>query len=351
MKFYKLLFEDFKRVFEFATNYYLDPNKNTTGRTSFEPRGLGAIIDSFTLGKLTEIGVEKILFHHNSNKKYNLDFDIKENNIVKNEPDINKIFENNSYREPNLFIEIKNTSEKDRWIGLTEEQFNTIKRSSNGKKIYLIYASVKSNIINSNPKTADLSGMFLKTIEDTNKSKIFQNFADLNAECKIEFIIDSEELELYGYPFEKGMNMYETNLFAPKKKKDVYSKSGFRKDIIKQTNYQNVQQEIELDLSNGMKTENKKISTFEIQGSFILYHKKKTLIIECLTDVVIKNNIFGKFKLLKDNFYDFNHRTIGRDPKLKRNNIFISKKRVFDLIENNQIKNPQTIIQKIAHDI
>ena len=64
-----------------------------------------------------------------------------------------------------------------------------------------------------------------------------------------------------------------------------------------------------------MKTENKKISTFEIQGSFILYHKKKTLIIECLTDVVIKNNIFGKFKLLKDNFYDFNPPYLKKDIK------------------------------------
>jgi single-strand DNA-binding protein len=55
MKYYKLLFEDFKRVFEFATSYYIEPTKNTTGRTSGEPRGLGAILDSFTIGKLAEI--------------------------------------------------------------------------------------------------------------------------------------------------------------------------------------------------------------------------------------------------------------------------------------------------------
>ena len=60
-EYYDLKFEDFKRVFEFGTNYYIEPNKNTTGRTTGEPRGLGAILDSFTLGKLTEIGVEKIL--------------------------------------------------------------------------------------------------------------------------------------------------------------------------------------------------------------------------------------------------------------------------------------------------
>ena len=68
MKYYQLTLEDFKRVFGFGTNYYIDPAKNTTGRTAGEPRGLGAILDAFTLGKLTEIGVEKILTENNKNK-------------------------------------------------------------------------------------------------------------------------------------------------------------------------------------------------------------------------------------------------------------------------------------------
>ncbi len=59
-KYYELTFEDFKRVFEFGTKYYIEPSKNTTGRTTGEPRGLGAILDAFTLGKLRN-GVKKIL--------------------------------------------------------------------------------------------------------------------------------------------------------------------------------------------------------------------------------------------------------------------------------------------------
>ncbi len=31
--YYKLTFEDFKRVFDFGAKYYIDPSKNTTGRT------------------------------------------------------------------------------------------------------------------------------------------------------------------------------------------------------------------------------------------------------------------------------------------------------------------------------
>ena len=122
MQYFKLNLDDFKRVFEFGTNYYIDPTKNTTGRTTGEPRGLGAVLDAFTLGKLTEIGIEKILTEFNPNKKYILDFDIKGNNEVRDEPDIIEIVENSTLREPQVFIEIKNTSENDRWIGLTEEQ-------------------------------------------------------------------------------------------------------------------------------------------------------------------------------------------------------------------------------------
>jgi hypothetical protein len=70
MQYFKLNLDDFKRVFEFGTNYYIDPSKNTTGRTTGEPRGLGAILDAFTLGKLTEIGVGKVFTKFNSTKRY-----------------------------------------------------------------------------------------------------------------------------------------------------------------------------------------------------------------------------------------------------------------------------------------
>ncbi|MCS6956548.1 MAG: hypothetical protein NZM02_01725, partial [Patescibacteria group bacterium] len=129
----KLSLEDFKKAFEFGTKYYLDPNKITTGRTTAEPRGLGAVLDAFTIGKITEIGVQKILFKQNEKKSYILDFDIKKNILVKNEPDIIGVYENEKIRTPNVFIEIKYTSEKDRWLGITEEQFNTIKRSSKNR--------------------------------------------------------------------------------------------------------------------------------------------------------------------------------------------------------------------------
>ncbi len=349
-EYYELTFEDFKRVFEFGTNYYLEPSKNTTGRTTGEPRGLGAILDAFTLGKLTEIGIEKILKINNPNKDYILDFDIKSNNDVKDEADIIAIIEDKNTREPNLFIEIKNTSENDRWIGLTEEQFNTIKRSANNREIYMIYASIVSNTIDNNPKTTDLTGMFLKDIENQDKSQIFQKFASLNAQCKIEFIISSKDLEKFAYPFERGMNMYETNLFEEKKKSSFYLQNGtkIRKDIKEFENFNGI---MNLTLSNNKPAERDEISQFNIRENFKLLYKKSTTYIECISDVYLENNIFGKFKLEAGKFYSFYLKTIGRDPKLKRNNLFIAKNRIFQLIDGGLIKQPNELVRYISNRI
>ncbi len=351
MQYFKLNLDDFKRVFEFGTNYYIDPNKNTTGRTTGEPRGLGAILDAFTLGKLTEIGVEKIFTEFNSNKKYVLDFDVKRNNEVKDEPDIINIIENDFSREPETFIEIKNTSENDRWIGLTEEQFNTIKRSAKNKEIYMVYASLKSYTVNNNPKTTDLTGMFLKEIENKEKSTIFQKFANLNAECRIEFILTSKDLENFSYPFERGMNMYETNLFQEKKYTSFYSKGGIRKDVLKIEEFENFDEEVKLEIERGLKTEKEEISKFKIKGDFKLISKNKKTYIECISNVYLFNDIFGKFNLEKGKFYSFNLATIGRDPKLKRNNIFIAKNRVYQLIEEGKVRKPEEIVKEIVKNI
>ncbi len=351
MKYYKLALEDFKRVFEFGTNYYIDPSKNTTGRTTGEPRGLGAILDAFTLGKLTEIGIEKIFTEFNKNKFYILDFDIKSNTQVMNEPDILHIKEGGNLRDPNLFVEIKNTSENDRWIGLTEEQFNTIKRSAGSNKVYMIYASIRSQTINNNPKTTDLTGMFLKEIEDKSKSEIFQKFANLNAECKIEFIISSNDLEKFAYPFERGMNMYETNLFEEKKCSSFYSKDGTRKDVLDIKEYKDFSGTMNLEIEKGLYPEKEDISKFEIRGSFKIIQKRKKCFIECISDVTAKNGIFGKFDLEKNKFYSFNLATLGRDPKLKRNNLFISKKRIYQLVEEGQIRKPEIIVEEITKNI
>lgn len=351
MEYYNLTLEDFKQALDFGTSYYIEPSKTTTGRTTGEPRGLGAVLDAFTLGKLTEIGVGKILRDFNHNKLYLLDFEIKGTKLVSTEPDIIKVVENNIARDPNVFVEIKNTSDNDRWIGLTEEQFNTIKRSSQGKPIYMIYASLMSDMFNNNPKTVDLTGMFLKEIEDKKRSQIFEKFADLNAKCRVEFVISADDLEKYSYAFEKGMKMYETNLFEEKNRASIYSTGGLRNDVIAVEDYDNVDSKINIELEKGVPPEKLEIGVFNIRGSFKILSKKKKSYIECFTDVEAENSIFGKFNLEKGRIYSFNLMTLGRDPLLKRNNVFISKRRVYQLIEDDKVRKPEVVIEEIAKNI
>jgi len=193
--------------------------------------------------------------------------------------------------------------------------------------------------------------MFLKEVEDKEKSTIFQKFSNLNAECKIEFILTSQDLEKFSFPFERGMNMYETNLFEEKKLTSFYSANGIRKDVLKTQEFKNLDEDIFIEIANGIKAEREEISKFHITGNFKLITKKKKIYIECTTDVYLFNSIFGKFNLKQGKFYSFNLATIGRDPKLKRNNIFIAKNRVYQLIDEDKIRKPEEVIKEIVENI
>ena len=121
--------------------------------------------------------------------------------------------------------------------------------------------------------------------------------------------------------------------------------------IVKIEEYIDFKEDMNLSIQKNVFAEKEGIGKFKIEGSFKLFHKKSKTFIECLSDVKIENNVFGFFKLEKNNFYNFNLETIGRDPKLKRNNIFISKRRIYQLLEKNLIANPEKILLEIAQEI
>lgn len=350
---YDLQEEDFLEVMKFGVNYYLDPNKQTAGRTTGEPRGLGAILDAFTLGKLTEIGVKNVLHINETEKDYQLDFSIKTDQEVANDPDIEKVIENDVERDPKVFIEIKNTSDKDRWIGLTFEQYQSMKTGAKDRDIYMIYATIYSEQKDDNAKTVDLTGMMLKSIH---KGDVFDGFADLNGKCKIEFIISGNDLDKYSYEFKKGMNFYETTLFTEKEVTPKYhpikvKDGGYRKGVKLIKIYKNFNSTITINGKDGILDKEAEVSTFNINGSFRLYESNKRTIIECTNRVVVGNGIFGEYTLESGRYYSFNLETVGRDPKLKRDNHFIAKRRIYQLIADGDMEQPQDMLEKIINDI
>lgn len=341
--------QDFDRAFQFGVDYYLDPSKAPSGRTTGEPRGLGAVLDAFMRGKLVEIGFQNMLKDANGGKTYELNFNIMSTSKVKDEPDINGIIENGIQRAPKLFIEIKGISNGDRWLGLTEEQLATIKKSSKGKLIIIPYVSLTSTGTGrANPKISDILGMYLKEISGSSN---LSNFLGLNLSANLEFIISADELEKYGTVFPAGDMFYETDIFLPQ---TIWKRGGMLKaGIIKSNSYQSYNGNICVPLMSGR--EDKRVGQFDVAGSFDLYLKqnKKSSrhFIYCLSDTTISNNIFGTFEMKMGKCYDFNMITVGRDPKLKRNNLFISVNRVKELLRDGMISQPQSVLQYVANAI
>ena len=62
----------------------------------------------------------------------------------------------------------------------------------------------------------------------------------------------------------------------------------------------------------------------------------------------IKNNVFGSFDLFAGRFYGFNLKSI---QELKRNNLLISKRRIYQLLETGELRNPEKVIEEIALEI
>ncbi len=343
---YNFYEEDFAQAFKFAVEYYLDPTKAPSGRTSAEPRGFGAVLDAFTRGKLVEIGIQKMMGELNHAKDYELDFEMHSAREVTNDPDIVKIVEIGAEkREPNIFVEIKNTSIGDRWIGVTEEQLESLKRGSGDRVIYFVYASLRSDALE-NPRTADFVGMYLKHISGLPQ---LAKFADLNASAHLEFIITEEELKTYGISFPQNALTYETNLFYPVAR--LFKSDGsLSANVTHNESYADYDGEIHVLRHDNSKDD--AYGIFKIRGSFDIYVKTNPKsvrhYIHCLSDVTIDNDVFGRFNLIKDMSYNFNLETLGRDPVLKRNNIFIAKRRIYQLIEQKMLKNPASTLQAMA---
>ncbi|MFC1978753.1 hypothetical protein ACFLVP_02080 [Chloroflexota bacterium] len=340
---------DFKKAFQFAVNYHLDPTKSPSGRTSGEPRGLGAILDNFVRGKLIEIGVQNMLINANNTKDFKLNFDIVTTSKAKDEPDITAVVNNEIEREPKAFIEIKSTSSNDRWIGLTAEQLATIRANSGQRPIYFVYVSLNSGASNTaNWKAADFVGMYLKTITN---NPIFKQFNDLNAGAELDSIISAEELDKYGTAFNEGNYLYETSLFSEVGEKSIKNNEGNLRARITRRGVVELNNQI-FEISDDDGKVNPTVSKFTVSGRFEILDKNNPksyrCYINCLSDTTASSDVFGTFKLEKNKYYQFHLETLGGDPKLKRNNLWISKNRVRELLKSGAIEDPSKRIKRIA---
>ena len=342
---YRFTPDDFERAFKFGIDMYLSKGPHT-GRTSGEPRGLGAVLDAFTRGKLVEIGVGRMLEEVCDGRRFILDFDMKSISEVAEEPDITDVEEGGEKREPIFFIEIKNTSTDDRWIGLTDEQLATMSKGAADRDIYIIYASLHSCPLPDSPPSSDFVGMYLRHLSDL---PIFKGFAELNAEARLEFILSAESLHLYGTSFPKGDLMYETDLFSEGR---IRRTDGSLLASIEEEEHWEAVPKRTLVLRRQDNEPDDKYGSVDVAGSFTTYIKRNPKsfrhYIECHTDTVIESDIFGNFCLMEGHVYNFSLVTLGRDPVLKRNNLLVSKRRIYQLIAAGKLDEPEAALSHVA---
>ncbi len=324
--YYQVTKKDLDVCLKFAIDYHLDETKSATNRTTGQYRGLGGIIDSFVIGKLIEIGVSKII-EKESNKVCNLDFNIHK--LTKesiSDPDIISISEGSKTRTPNLYVEIKNISESDRWIGLTTEQFNTILSNKlvnqNPKNVFLIYASLETKNKN---KDIDPLGIYLKSNINLDLLKKFCDVGDLHV--SIKYVLNGQDFTKFATHFNQGSFLYETDIF--KEARPVTCKKVLSGSFEK---LKHKQGQFPIIMTDAYPSP-KEFGDFTYTGDITIYHKKnfknnkessRRIYVVANKDTQISNRVLGQFFLKQNKVYGCNFCTVGRNPSLKRNNIWIA---------------------------
>lgn len=338
--------EDFYKCFEFPVKYYLDETKSKSNRTTGQQRGLGSIINDFFLGKLIEIGVARLIEEQGGGKKCGLDFSIHapgENHD--NDPDILSVADSSGIRAPNLFIEIKNISEGDRFVGLTSEQCDTMLESkiieNNPEKLFIVYATIMSADV---AKICDVFGAYLKTEIKDSLLDGFSGIDDIYLE--IQSIISAKELLGSGVRFNKGSLFYETGILGDKidEAKAIKIKSqGYEKIRVKDA-------KMPIIMMNSY-PEPKEFGDFQLRGEVELFiknnEKSKRVYLSALSDGEIINKVLGTFIFKKGEMRELYFATVGRNPILSRNNIWIARRNLNNIVEEPILERIKFIAENI----
>ena len=97
----------FEKAFNFAIDYFSNPDKVVKDRTGTKQRGLGQILDDQMIGKIVEYGVCKIIeLNHKKKKQLIPDNEVK-SDFEYGQPDVIQIIENKNKRLPKIFLEMK----------------------------------------------------------------------------------------------------------------------------------------------------------------------------------------------------------------------------------------------------
>ena len=366
--------EDLEKWFKFSIEYWLNPKKGKTGRTSGQPRGLGDILDSFMM-KIIETGVAKIIEENFcQSKELITDDEIKPNNVIRDDPDIFKIKENDNERDPKVFIEIKYHNANAHWIGPRTKQIEAFETGSsrlniNNNRIYIIGADIinDSSISEDKGKKDSLLGIFLKS--STNLD-YFNDFYETLPKIQIRYALRLKDLKDKGTIVGKGDYFLSTTIFEKNKYENFFKDKNLKEQfkIVEYPHWNKENNEITLCLqpepkkngNNKVKVPLKnnpieKYGKFKIIGADIKFILKENELsdryfILCKEDIKLSNNFFGEYSLKKNNIYSFQLQSMGRDPTIKNENLFISENYLKKLQVNEEIDSIENVLKEIGEN-
>ena len=345
---YKFEDNDLVKVLEFVRNYHLEPTKGQRGRTNQGKRSFGGEIDEFIPGKLVEIGVCRVLEKFSDGKKMFPDFEIYTNKEVgdKSDPDITKVQDANSHlRSPNTFIEIKRHDHNADWLGPRKHQLKDLTEG------YMIHASIEFED-DKTKKEHDITGSILKKITNPNyiDYSAFSDFESLV--LNIDYAYSFKDIRQKGHFFESGNIIPETEFSSSR---PAYKKDGSMSSVY-------VDKQTYSGLTNHTmcwenKNETLTFSDWELNGKYEIFtDKTNKKYIHAVHDATMFSKVFGFFELSDNTTYKFFFRNKlgkqgGKDVFKSIDDYWFAKKRLDELLLNNEINDTRSKINEIANKI
>ncbi len=339
---HKITDSEVKECWEFGLKYFLDNKKPIQNRTVGQNRGVGGILDSF-MNKIVEIAFCSELSKLNKKIECLADFKIHALNKGKTEPDVFKVFEKKQKKErnPNVYVEIKNITDADNWLGPKADEIESIQNNDYGitdtKKMFYVYGEIVDSNHDSNDRFSSILGAYLKRLIPTDSVlKKFHNISDLSVEIKYVFSV--HDIQNLGVSFPKGGYMVNPEIFVePAKTTKVRILKNMKSNQYKKMNITNkfLPKETGAFIT---KVGSKKIrlpypksfGDTKFTGKIEMYEQKLLSLINhffyCSTDVTISNNVLGTWNFKQGDIQNYKITYSGQDPELRKNNTFVARR-------------------------
>lgn len=339
---HKITDDELNQCWKFGLEYFLDNKKDIQARNGGQKRGVGGVLDSF-INKIIEIAVCKELSKLNKNIECLTDFKIHPLNKGKTEPDVIRVIEKNNKieRNPNVYVEIKNISHKDNWLGPKADEIKSIQKNNyqitDTKKMFYVYGEIIDSKQSNNDRHSNILGVYMKKlIPEDPTLKVFHDISNLSVEIKYVFSV--HDIQKLGVSFPKGGYMTSPEIFNEPAEKtklrilkyiplDKYKKMNIQKNILpKETG-------VFLTKTGGKKIRLPYPESFgdiKFRGKINMYEEKMDSVINhffhCLSNVKVSSDALGNWTFKKDDVQNFKIVYSGKDPELAKDNIFVARR-------------------------